>query len=457
MSEHLLWLLHDTRSVRLQGASAIMQRQSTRLAEMVAFARTHSPYFHELYRGLPDKVEDPRLLPVTSKKALMARFDDWSTDRDVTIEQVRAFISNPDLIGEPYLGKYLVATTSGTTGTRGIFLIDGHALAVNSVLTSSTLLGWLGIGNTIRVLAGGGRIATVAATGGHFLACSGATRMRKTSWWLSSTRVFSVHMPLPELVAQLNQFRPTIVIGYGSVVALLAGEQAAGRLHIKPVLLLPSGETLGASQYDHIVGQFHASKIRDLYGSTECPFVSFSCEHGWHHVNSDWVVLEPVDADYQPTRPGELSHTVLLSNLANRVQPILRYDLGDRILLRPDPCPCGSPLPAIQVQGRTADMLFFSTVRGERVAIAPLTLGTLVDRTAGINQFQIVQTTPTSLRVRLRPLEGADLDHVWQEVSAEISHLLAEYHLDHVAVERAEELPQQAPGGKFRTIIPLEC
>lgn len=70
-----------------------------------------------------------------------------------------------------------------------------------------------------------------------------------------------------------------------------------------------------------------------------------SCDHGWMHVNADWVVLEPVDADYRRVRPGEQSHTLLLTNLANCVQPILRYDLGDTIVVRPERCPCGNPLP----------------------------------------------------------------------------------------------------------------
>ncbi len=39
------------------------------------------PYYKELYQGLPDRIEDPKLLPVTDKKKLMARFDDWATDR----------------------------------------------------------------------------------------------------------------------------------------------------------------------------------------------------------------------------------------------------------------------------------------------------------------------------------------------------------------------------------------
>lgn len=56
-------------------------------------------------------------------------------------------------------------------------------------------------------------------------------------------------------------------------------------------------------------------------------------------------MLEPVDADYRPTPVGERSHTVLISNLANRVQPVLRYDLGDSVLQRSDPCPAATRCP----------------------------------------------------------------------------------------------------------------
>ena len=49
-------------------------------------------------------------------------------------------------------------------------------------------------------------------------------------------------------------------------------------------------------------------------------------------MNADWVLLEPVESDYCPTLLGEASHTVLLGNLANRVRPIIRYDLGDSII-----------------------------------------------------------------------------------------------------------------------------
>ena len=452
--EGRLWLVRDVRRARKHGLAAVTQRQRARFIELVAFARANSPYYRELYRDLPDQVADPTLLPVTSKKQLMARFDDWVTDRAVTMAQVQPFVDNPNLIGERFLNKYTVATTSGTTGTRGIFLLDDRSLAVTNALALRMLGAWLDAGDIVKILLGRGRMAMVMATGGHFASTVAAARLRKSPLRRRLIRTFSAQTPLPELVDRLNRVRPVVLAPYASTGALLASEQEAGRLRINPVLVVLSAEGLPLPEYDRIARAFGAT-VGHSYAATECPFLSYSCAHNWLHVNSDWVLFEPVDADYRPTPPGEQSHTVLVSNLANRLQPILRYDLGDSILERPDPCPCGNPLPAIRVQGRAADVLTFSTADGEQVAIPPLAFGLVLDRTPGIELSQIVQTTPTSLRVRLRTDASADSDRVWQAVHEQISRLLAEHKLDHVTVERALEPPEQSPGGKYREIIPL--
>lgn len=456
MSQDFIRLLLDTRSARKAGAVAVMRRQRARLAEMVAFARVHSPYYREIYQSLPERLEDPALLPVTSKKALMARFDDWATDREVTIKEVRAFVDNPEMVGERFLDKYTVATTSGTTGTRGIFVLDHSSMVVTNALMLRMVGDWLAIGDFVRILASGGRIALLMATGGHFASAVAAARLTKGDGWRRKiVRVFPVQTPLPELVSELNRFRPVVVAPYASTAVLLAGEQEAGRLRIDPRLVVLAAEGLPAGEYERIANAFSA-KVRDSYAATECPFLSYRCEHGWLHVNSDWVVLEPVDANYQPVPPGTQSHTVLVSNLANWVQPILRYDLGDSILQRPDPCPCGNPLPAIRVQGRAADVLTFRSDREESVSIAPLVFGTLLHRIPGIEMFQVVQAAPTRLRVRLLLGAAADRERVWKAVQTDLTRLLAARGLAHVAVERAGEPPEQSRGGKYREVIPLD-
>lgn len=50
---------------------------------------------------------------------------------------------------------------------------------------------------------------------------------------------------------------------------------------------------------------------------------------------------------------------------------------------------------------------------------------------------------------------AADPARVWQAVNTEIRDLLTEHELTHVTVERAAEPPEQSPGGKYRTVIPL--
>ncbi|HKR64253.1 MAG TPA: phenylacetate--CoA ligase family protein [Thermoanaerobaculia bacterium] len=438
-----------------QGPAAIAQRRRSRFEEMAAFARAHSPYYRELYRDLPREIDDAALLPVTDKKRLMARFDDWVTDPEVTLEKVRALAENPDRIAERFLGKYTVATTSGTTGARGMFVLDDRTMAVTNAIAFRMITSWLGVGDVLRIFAHGGRMAMIMAGGGHFASAVAAARMRKSPRGRKRVGVFPAQTPLPVLVEQLNRFQPAVMAPYASMAALLASEQEAGRLAIHPVLLALSAEGLPIDEYARIAKAFDA-RVGNSYASTECTFLSYGCEERWLHINADWVVVEPVNAEYQPVPAGEQSYTVLISNLANRVQPILRYDLGDSVLQRPDPCPCGNPLPAIRVQGRAADVLTFERANGQQVSIPPLAFAAVTERVDDIELSQIVQTGRAALRVRLRLTSDGDSDRIWRSLSDALTRLLAEHDLSHVRIERASEPPEQSTGGKFRQVIPLK-
>lgn len=240
---------------------------------------------------------------------------------------------------------------------------------------------------------------------------------------------------------------------YAGTAALLATEQHAGRLRIRPALVALAAEGLPDGESARITPAFGAV-VGNSWAATECPFLSSSCHHDWLHVNADWVIVEPVDADHHPVAPGLPSHTVLITNLANRIQPILRYDLGDSVLTRPDPCPCGNALPALRVRGRTADLLTFPAADGP-VTLTPLTLTALLDAVPGIELFQLIQTTPRTVHVRLRPAAGADPDRVWQATQTALTALLAGRGLAHIAVARADEPPQPSTGGKYRLVQPL--
>ena len=445
-------ILRDAFAVKRRGPEAVAAAQRARLASLVELARARSPFYGRLYRGLPARVEDPVVLPVTTRSELMENFDGWATDREITRERVDAFMADPDRGGQPFLGHYMVATTSGTTGEPVIVVTDERALAVTDALRLRALASWLGVADVATLVRARGRMANLTAVGGHFttvgLASRGVLRRR-------TMKLFSVFAPLPELVAGLNEWRPSILSGYSSLISLLAAEQEEGRLRIDPMLVASSAEGMTSGEAARVSGTFGA-KHRTTYAAAECPFIGHSCEHDWIHVNDDWVVLEPVDAERRPVPPGELSHGALLTNLANGVRPLIRYALDDNVLMRPDPCPCGSPLPAVQVQGRTADVLELGSPSASvRVAALPLMV-TLMGR-PGIEHFQIVHSEAATLRVRLLTSAGADPEEVWRVARDALSEFLDRHGLAAVALERASEPPARSEGGKLRKFIPLSA
>jgi phenylacetate-coenzyme A ligase PaaK-like adenylate-forming protein len=393
-------------------------------------------------------------LPVTTKAELMSRYDDWVTDRAVSLDEVRAFVADTNRIGTLYRDRYQVVTTSGTSGHRGVFVQDDRTYTVLSAITVARASGsWLSGRDYLSMLRRGSKVAAVWAVGGHFAGYSTAQRLiRERPIRKHSIRIFSVHTSLDELVRGVAAFGPTILNGYASAVSLLAREQRAGRLGIRPVLVITSAEGLSPEERARIRETFQA-KVRDQYACSEFMGLAHGCEHDWLHVNADWAILEPVDERFRPVPPGQASHTVLLTNLANRVQPIIRYDLGDSVTMRPGPCPCGNPLPAVRVQGRTSEVISLPAPDGRTVDLPPLALGTLVDGTAGVRMFQIVQTDPRRLAVRLIIEDGADADPVWEQVQRALRGLLDSHGLADVRVDREAQAPQRTAGGKFRTVF----
>lgn len=440
----------DAVAAKRGGRRAMAARARARLAELVAYARTRSPYYRHLYRDLPSGVADLAALPVTGKPQLMAAFDDWVTDPAITLARARAFVADPAMIGRPFAGHYTLSTSSGSTGTHGIFLQDARATAVTSAMTARMLAGWVTLRDVPKIAAGRGRMALVVTEGGHFGSTVVAAQLRGRP----GVSVLSATQPLEELAEALNVVRPAVLVSHASVGALLAGQAEAGRLRINPALVCLTAEGLPAAAYARIGRALNGAKVRASYSANECPFLSHSCLAGWLHVNTDWAIAEPVDEQYRPVPPGEPSHTVLLTNLANHIQPILRYDLGDAVVARPDPCPCGAPGQALRVQGRTADLLTFPGADGAPVTVARLPLALLLEAVPGLEVVQIIQTDPATLRLRMAPAPGTDLKDLWDTVHARLSELLTRHGLGHVRLERADEPPQYSAAGKVRTVIP---
>ena len=433
----------------------IERRQQRRLRALVDCARARSPFYRAALRDLPTSGPG-RLaeLPSVTKTELMQRFDDWVTDPAVTRAGVQEFLSDPTRVGESFLGRYLVTTTSGATGSPAIVLFDAQARRVATAISAVRGVASVPWGQWRRVLRSGGRQVAIFATGGHFLAETFLQhRLQKRPIRRRFARLLSVTTPLAQLVDELNAFRPAFLGSYPSVLDLLAREQDAGRLAIAPAVVTSGGEHLSARVQARMMRQWDC-QVWDSYNATEAMPLTIPCVLGRFHVNADWMILEPVDADRRPVPPGTPSTTTLVTNLANHLQPIIRYELGDSVTLSAQRCRCGSPLPVVVVVGRMNDLLRFTAPDGAGVDIPPLAMGSIIEESVGVRRFQALQTGPATLTVRLETESGTDPDRVWADTSRRVREYLARQALTNVALVRDPRAPQPEPhSGKLRQIM----
>jgi len=113
---------------------AIAARQKTRLAHLLEATVRGSRLYRERLQGTTPATLALSALPVLERAELMGRFDDWVTDPQLKLAELRTFTADAQRIGEPYLGKYLVWESSGTQHQPGVFVQDARAMVVYDAL-----------------------------------------------------------------------------------------------------------------------------------------------------------------------------------------------------------------------------------------------------------------------------------------------------------------------------------
>jgi phenylacetate-coenzyme A ligase PaaK-like adenylate-forming protein len=431
----------------------ILRRSRDRLQAQIALARAISPLYRRRYRGLPPTTQlVPADLPPLTKRELMADFEGSLTDRTLSRAKIDAFLADLSQVGALLDGRYAVWTSSGSTGPPAIFVHDRPALAVYQALD---LFRFRGLASpallAARVLAGE-RYAMLAATGGHFAGVATVEQLRRANPFVAAgVRAISLLQPLEALTVELNAYAPTLLATYPTAAEVLADEQEAGRLRLKLAEIWLGGETLTPAVAARLQAVF-GCRVRNAYGASEFMSIAWDCGHGALHVNADWVLLEPVDAQYRPVPPGTASCTTLLTNLVNRVQPLIRYDLGDSITVLPQPCECGSALPAIHVQGRCDDILNFARRDRPPVRVLPLVLETVLEERARVREYQVVQQGPRAIEVRL----GAGDREAGARVRAALTDYLRAQGVQRVRIDVRQAQPRPSPhSGKLRRVLRL--
>lgn len=424
-----------------------------RLRELVAHARIHSPYYRELYRDVPDSYS-LRDLPATEKRTLMANWNDWICDGVLTLEEVERFMEDQENIGMKMKKKYLIFTTSGSTGNPLVAVYDQTA---NNIMGGISACRSYARSEDLKAfMKRGGKSVGVFADGGFYLANSSVrSRLKTMPWKRKQFAVSSALYPVSQIVEQLNSFQPDMLGGYPSNLELLIDEAKEGRLQISPVIIMTGGEYLSDELREKLADTFHCY-VQTSYSCTEGGSVACECRHRHFHVNDDWLIVEPVDNDGNPVPDGVLSDKIYLTNLFNYTQPYIRYEVTDRVIMHHEPCCCGNPSPWLELEGRTDDVTAFEA-SGKQIRIAPLPLYAVLKEAKVLRRFQVLVYPENRVLLRMEAKEGTSRDTAFAVAKENLEKYFAEQGITHVDIRLSDELPRQDAGsGKFKHIINMQ-
>lgn len=410
-----------------------------RLRDLVKYARENSPFYKELYADISEDFKLTDLPPVT-KPQMMASFDDVLTDRSITMKKIEEFTSDLDNIGHKINGKYLVFKTSGSTGVPAVILYDDDAIDVSSAVAAFRTFAR---NEDFRsFMKHGKKTAGVFADYGFYLAC-GMSRYLQLKMPRQKTKInINVNAPEDEIISKLNEFQPAMLSGYPSNLALLAD---FAELDIHPDVVITGGELLTDEIRSKLEKRF-GCYVQTHYSCTEGGEIACECSERHLHINEDWIVFEPVDKDYNPVPCGVMSDKVLITNLANRIQPFIRYELTDRVIVHNERCACGRTSRWVEIEGRTDDILEF----GEDVRIAPMSLYKILEEVPGMSRFQLIQRASDLLELRL-VADEKNVSFIHAEKA--LTDYLAEKGATGINIVMSEDPPMpDKVSGKFKHI-----
>jgi phenylacetate-coenzyme A ligase PaaK-like adenylate-forming protein len=344
--------------------------QATALRQMREYAYLHSRFYQQFHKGL---FQCPlQELPILTKPMMMEHFDELVTDPTIHLEDVRGYVAN-DTNNQRFLNHFWVNATSGSSGHPGFFLFNRlEWLTIMASFARGQEWSGKSVSLTHRT-----KMASVASRSAWHLSSQVAATAK--SWWIPTLRL-AASEPLPEILRQLNEFQPEVLIAYASMARVLAEEQLANRLHIKPRFVYVSSEVL-TDKTRRRVKLAWGDEPFNQYGSTETANVAAEYRKDRRlHVYDDLLIVETVDEDYQPVAPCAFGTKLLVTTLFSRTQPLIRYEMNDSVKLSAPGNDGELPFRIIEgIQGRTEDVLYLPGVAGGKIAIQPLVFNRVMD------------------------------------------------------------------------------
>lgn len=236
---------------RFRTRKKLEKYQAKMLLKQMRYIKKNSEYFRNIRA---DSIEDFAKLPFMDKKIMMENFNKLNCvgiDRDKALEI--AINGEKSRNFEEKLNNISVGLSSGTSGSRGLFIIsdDERALWAGGVLAKFLPKG--------KIL--GHKIAFFLRADNNLYETIDSKAIK--------FRYFDIMKDMNENTVSLHAYQPTIVVAPPSVLLLLAEAQEKKIINIKPLKIISVAEVLTEEDENYFKRVFHLDIIHQAYQCTE--------------------------------------------------------------------------------------------------------------------------------------------------------------------------------------------
>ncbi|WP_198304480.1 F390 synthetase-related protein [Arcobacter vandammei] len=320
--------------------------------------------------------------PIINKKIFMDNFD---TINSLQINKSEAF--NIALNAEKNrnfsskLKDITVGLSSGTSGNRGIFLVSENESALWAGYILKRMLP--------KPILQRHKIA--------FFLRSNSNLYESVNSFLISFSFYDLINPLETHIEKLNRTKPTILIAPAQVLRLLALNKD---LNIKPKKIISVAEVLEDDDRKIIENRF-LQKVHQIYQCTE-GFLAHTCEVGNLHLNEDIVFIEKEWIDENSGR-----FSPIITDFNRKSQAVVRYKLDDILILKKEPCPCGSVFTSLKkIEGRCDDILKMKTLDNKDYLLFPdFVRNAIISANTTLDEYLVIKEND-KLNIFLKPFEA---------------------------------------------------
>jgi putative adenylate-forming enzyme len=362
------WFVRARWGTGFADRGALLRHQERRIERFLRTTLPHAPFYAAW------DASSLAALPIVDKAMVLASFDAFNT-RGVTLDRALALGLAMDREGDfraPSEADLTVGLSSGTSGTRGVFLVSDAERSRWAGVLLARVLNPSSVRRMLDPTQPPLRVALFLRANSN-LYCTLASRRL-------DFRFHNLFQPLTEHVERLNECPPDVLAAPPSVLRLLAEAQVLGALAIAPSQVISVAEVLEPDDAAALREAFGVH-VQQVYQATE-GFLGVSCEANRVHLNEDLLHVEPewLDAERRRFRP-------VITDFTRTTQLVVRFRLDDVLLAAADPCRCGRPSRSLDaIEGRTDDVLWAGAV-----PVFPDAIRGALARIAGLRDYRLVQ------------------------------------------------------------------